>query len=485
MEDQAVRMNETEMSQGPVPQQISPVKPRNATLQIVLASFLALGFFAYLGYVNYVKAYVELAKAVAQTAQYESAAIKYVSNDQKTEVLANLAGIEKLQEFNFATKAMAGVEGSDLRIAGRFDETNGYVQANYSRPEEITKLLKNIYPLIEKTKTYAMVSPVWMGESWLHFEIPKSEEQTPVEWNWDEQKMQDFAWDWMKAVKPGKIVNNFEYEGQKYKKITFGFRKAQLIEAINGFKDLDVEVKVSQINSLVKLVESSDDWDRELFTVLIDQKGDVRVVMMQIPKIEEKYLDETIAESATEAESNPVTNGLITGAKDLLFKQEGEMVKLGVVTFDKFDEVQAVERPTNTVEATNVLMMAQTELGPIIAQLLGGSGAGQKAPAPVKPTTIKTPAPVSCTQYKIREGEFASDKCYTKSDYNDLMYYLQRYNSAIFEYNGAANQANVTCQGFTDEFKKLCEEAKAEMQKAEADKANYANTIRGIIAKGR
>lgn len=470
---------------------MEPVTPPTTTkgwkfgLQVVLAILLAVAMIAYIGYITYVRAYVVVGRAVVQTAAHDSARIKFLSDDQKTEVVAELAGSDKLQEFRVATKALGSEEGRDLSVKGRFEETNGYLQADYSRPEEITVFLKGVYPNIDKTKTYAMVSPLWQGQKWLHFEIPKSEKKEDVEWKWDDKDEQRMAWDWFRAVKPGKIVKNFPYQGEQYTKVTFGFRKEQLIDAINGMKDLDIDVKVSQINAMVKMVKSSDDWDKELFTVLIDQEGDLRVVMMQMPKIEEKYLDETIAESTTEGEANPVTSSVTNGIKNLIWQQEGEMVQLGTLTLDMFDEVKAAERPTEIVEATEVLATAQTELGPIIAQLMGGGAAAPKAPSTVKPSSAKTPTSVSCIQYKIREGEFASDKCYTKADYNDLMYYLQRYSAVAGAYNGEVAQANITCGGQSEMFKQSCEESKVAMQEYESEMQNYANTIRGIIAKGR
>lgn len=97
----------------------------------------------------------------------------------------------------------------------------------------------------------------------------------------------------------------------------------------------------------------------------------------------------------------------------------------------------------------------------------------------------KTTTTPGCKQFTIREGEFTSDKCYSSKDYDDLSYYINRFNDAIFSYNGAAGQANVTCNGFTDQFKQMCDQAKKDMDKAKADQENYRNTIKGIIARGK
>ncbi|NMC35801.1 hypothetical protein GYA49_02035 [Candidatus Beckwithbacteria bacterium] len=90
----------------------------------------------------------------------------------------------------------------------------------------------------------------------------------------------------------------------------------------------------------------------------------------------------------------------------------------------------------------------------------------------------------SCTPFNIREGEFASNKCYSQQDYDDLQYYLQRFNSSAATYNGAVASMSITCNG-SDFFKDQCEQDKKDKEQAEADINNYRNTINGIIAKGR
>lgn len=108
-------------------------------------------------------------------------------------------------------------------------------------------------------------------------------------------------------------------------------------------------------------------------------------------------------------------------------------------------------------------------------------------PAKIEPSVINVPVvPVapSCTTFNIREGEFSSNKCYSQKDYDDLMYYLQRFNSAVFSYNGAIASMNITCSG-SDFFKDSCERDKKQKEQAESDMNNYRGTIQGIIARGK
>jgi hypothetical protein len=97
---------------------------------------------------------------------------------------------------------------------------------------------------------------------------------------------------------------------------------------------------------------------------------------------------------------------------------------------------------------------------------------------------IPPPAAATCLPYKIREGEFASDKCYSQADYDDLIYYLQRHDAAVFSYDTAVSSMEITCSG-SDFFKDDCEQDKAKKEAAEADIGSYRQTINGIITRGK
>ncbi|MCR4329022.1 MAG: hypothetical protein NUV65_00575 [Candidatus Roizmanbacteria bacterium] len=88
-----------------------------------------------------------------------------------------------------------------------------------------------------------------------------------------------------------------------------------------------------------------------------------------------------------------------------------------------------------------------------------------------------------CTQFKIYEGEFASDKCYQAQDLEDLKYYLQRYNSAIFSQNAAASSSKITCNG-SDFFKDSCDRAKQQYDQALKDQETYKAQIQALLGKG-
>ena len=113
------------------------------------------------------------------------------------------------------------------------------------------------------------------------------------------------------------------------------------------------------------------------------------------------------------------------------------------------------------------------------------------APVEISVPEVQQNQPVysNCVRANIREGEFASNKCYSQADYEDLKYYLQRYDSAKFSLSGAESSMRITCncrvQQECDFFKDSCERDKQQKSQAEADINNYRGIIQGIIAKGK
>lgn len=107
---------------------------------------------------------------------------------------------------------------------------------------------------------------------------------------------------------------------------------------------------------------------------------------------------------------------------------------------------------------------------------------------PAVPPAVKQqtqPVVTNCIRKNIREGEFASNKCYSQQDFEDLEYYLNRYNSAVFDRDGAESFMGITCGGKSEMFQQDCEKQKARKAQAEADMNKYRDIIQGIIAKGK
>lgn len=106
---------------------------------------------------------------------------------------------------------------------------------------------------------------------------------------------------------------------------------------------------------------------------------------------------------------------------------------------------------------------------------------------PVKTYTPPQPVVPNCIRKNIREGEFASNKCYSEQDYEDLQYFLGRFESAKLNLSSAEGFEKIDCGAAqTFEVKKAdCEKDKQDKAAAEAEVNKYRGIIQGIITKGQ
>lgn len=120
------------------------------------------------------------------------------------------------------------------------------------------------------------------------------------------------------------------------------------------------------------------------------------------------------------------------------------------------------------------------------------------SPVPTPTPSVKTPPSVkqqsqpvvaNCIRKNIREGEFASNKCYLPQDYEDLEYYLGRFSAAVLNRDSAESSMRITCNCRVPQecefFKNSCEKDKQKKSQAETDIQKYKATIQGIITRGK
>lgn len=89
-----------------------------------------------------------------------------------------------------------------------------------------------------------------------------------------------------------------------------------------------------------------------------------------------------------------------------------------------------------------------------------------------------------CTDYKITNPKFASNKCYVQNDYSQLANYLGDYSMQEFIYNAAKDTQKFTCTG-EEFFKEQCNDAKKRADSAKNKMKELENKINTIISRGR
>ena len=71
--------------------------------------------------------------------------------------------------------------------------------------------------------------------------------------------------------------------------MTIGLDKVKLVAALESLKDMDLDVKVSQINALIKVVNAVNNWDSDLVEIYL-KDGYISVVILSLPEIPEAAL---------------------------------------------------------------------------------------------------------------------------------------------------------------------------------------------------
>lgn len=140
---------------------------------------------------------------------------------------------------------------------------------------------------------------------------------------------------------------------------------------------------------------------------------------------------------------------------------------------DKEPNAKTIKTKTDNILANLKYRSSKDKIDQLIINL----------PTPTQKPVSTTYTQPACNRYTIREGEFASNKCYTQKDYDDLTYYAQRFDSAVFSNNAAISSMRITCNG-SEFFKSSCERDQAKKKQAEEDMNKYRGIIQGIIAKG-
>jgi hypothetical protein len=104
---------------------------------------------------------------------------------------------------------------------------------------------------------------------------------------------------------------------------------------------------------------------------------------------------------------------------------------------------------------------------------------------PASPTPIPTSIPtMSCKTLTISIPEFASSKCYTTSDYNELSGYISKYNNAVSDRDFIEHKYNIVCNG-SDFFKDECEETKIELEENRIAIEGYGSAIKAVMNRGK
>lgn len=266
--------------------------------------------------------------------------------------------------------------GHNLVVLLVFNSIDMFINTNYLYTPAIDAYYNTIFPEVAQFDSYKLIKILLTGEKWLHIKSEElnaaSGEGVSITKSQEENISEKFA----NAIVVKSYDRNFSKNDKNYYKITVGFDKEKLIEFVNSFKDLDLDIQLKDINALVKIVNATDGWNSELIEILIDKEtGYLESISVSIPNIPDGALEQSLDE-AIEEESGGITNQLYgvfeSTINDIIEeedKEENKINYIGTVTLSNYNSAPAGERPEKVIELQELTNALNNE-APIISQLL-------------------------------------------------------------------------------------------------------------------
>lgn len=370
-------------SETPGPTQRAPSAQRKWLLIAgawAIAAAAALVFYQFV-YANPGKI---LEKSFTKLSKVDSLVASYESPDRQVGVNFNYhEGKNLFSQLDFNLSDEIEGEKFDLKGSLVVNEKDLYLLSSMSKIQELLDQVEGFFPPLVQTQTFQLLRPVLLGQKWLHFSLPKewTERLASTEKQKEEISPQDMA-ELEKIASEARVIRKYQrsyaQNGQQYQRIILGFKQEKLVQLLEKVKDLNLDVKVSDLNDLIKIVQGVPNWNDDLVEVLIDKSGYPAVVSMSLPDIPEDALRASLEKSLEKGSGISALLGSPTDLIDGLLKSKdrqktGKLQPLGTVKFSDYNNAPQVNVPTNTVEFETVLEKAKIEILPILTSFLGSA----------------------------------------------------------------------------------------------------------------
>lgn len=228
--------------------------------------------------------------------------------------------------------------------------------------------------------------------------------------------------------------------------------------------------------------DNPDELTLDEYVELVGSRDDQEVTINPIEDGDLGVLDgvHVSIKGLSEVDGNYYNNlgflALSPSGKQLLFIQPWTDGTDEVNQMLRFIRGKISDHPVESVSDSVAPMLYKTETG----RLETKPKSEERAAAPA----AAAPAAPSCTTVTIYDGEFASNKCYSKQDADALHYNLRKFNSATNTINFSESKLRIVCSD-TGFFGDECDKTKAEKTQAEQDRRDSEAQIRAIVARGR
>ena len=261
--------------------------------------------------------------------------------------------------------------GHNLLILAIFNTEGSFVQTSYSKIDTLTSQLNLLYPQITALETYQLILPVIKGQKWLHLTTPQ-DTQTQGGVEISEEKVKELNNKFIESIIVRSHDANYKLEDSKYHRIVLGFDEPKLVEFIEVLKSLDLEIELKQINSLIKIVQSVENWNGDIVEILIEKDtGNLFSLALSLPKIPEDALEQSIDESVPDQSVfSPLTEYILPKLKDVITPPaHNNLTFIGKVEFINYNQAPSTQKPSPTLEQIEIEQAFEKDL-PLILQAI-------------------------------------------------------------------------------------------------------------------
>jgi len=318
--------------------------------------------------------------------------------------LKNELVIDFHKDLNKLSKVQFTIDNIDKKPGNTFtgqllaNSKNAYLHMDYSHMQLLLSGLRVQMPGIEDMQTYRVILPFITGKKWVDVDLsvfnetnkptgvtPTKTPIKPVVSAKDEKEIEALIKD---SIIFHPATSEKLIDGITYDKLSIGFKKDKLLALVNKLKDLELDMKLSEINSIKKVVESVDTWNGEIVSFYLDNKEGLAYAKLALPVFPKEALKSGVEENSQENfVAQQVLSEIANQVDKLKQTNKDKLQSVLTLRFTNYDAVATFEAPTNTIKAQEIIQVAQKELLPLFGAFLMNSGSLNPSFAPTTPTT--------------------------------------------------------------------------------------------------
>lgn len=346
------------------PKENSEKKPHTWVYLIILVIFLLPLVSITLIYFLILRPRVVLGSAISKLFN-TNYAVQFVVEDFDNDISNLIYNFEKTEsatkgEFSYTTNDQSGSKPVKTTIKTLSNADYFYVKPQKENSTQTLNQLLTNFPELNGIKVFGTAQPILFGDSWLRFNNNKSTQNS---------NPPGFVYTILgTAITAPFEINNFQSNykegGVNYKKYVLGLNKEFFANYISATTANEFNFTESDKKNLLETINNTDKLNQNILEVLIDNRGYLSKVTINVPKLDGMTKDVTYEQLQQGQIStfSYIYNKLLRFANN----NSSEYTKIVDVKFDKYKEDFNIVPPVQYVDYDSLDLGEQQILDSII-----------------------------------------------------------------------------------------------------------------------